>query len=195
MRRRGSPLWGRSRCPLSGSSLASIVAIAGEGKEGWIGPPLRLLSSPITRSSPPAVVGLGQRSRSCGYYALPGAPRPRQGALNRVGRSCSSLHRVEAGGRWRKAAPVWHTPQLSAPPSLGGDPTRCEVEANHPEVLSTGHILKCTVEADVNPRRPMWRRTLSYLLLTVKFRQPSLEFTFGDGMTFVSYPLVLTPVV
>jgi hypothetical protein len=32
-------------------------------------------------------------------------------------------------------------------------------------------------------------------LLTEKFRQPSHEFTFGVGMTFVSYPLVLTPVV
>jgi hypothetical protein len=30
-------------------------------------------------------------------------------------------------------------------------------------------------------------------LLTVKFRQPSHEFTFGVGMTFVSHPLVLTP--
>jgi hypothetical protein len=35
----------------------------------------------------------------------------------------------------------------------------------------------------------------SAILLTVKFRQPSHEFTFGVGMTFVSYPLVLTPVV
>jgi hypothetical protein len=32
-------------------------------------------------------------------------------------------------------------------------------------------------------------------LLTVKFRQPSHEFTFGVGMTFVSYQLVLTPMV
>jgi hypothetical protein len=32
-------------------------------------------------------------------------------------------------------------------------------------------------------------------LLTVKFRQPRHEFSFGVGMTFVSYPLVLTPVV
>jgi hypothetical protein len=32
-------------------------------------------------------------------------------------------------------------------------------------------------------------------MLTVKFRQPSHEFTFGVGITFVSYPLVLTPVV
>jgi hypothetical protein len=35
----------------------------------------------------------------------------------------------------------------------------------------------------------------SYFLLTVKFCQPSHEFTFGIGMTFVSYPLVLTPMV
>jgi hypothetical protein len=32
-------------------------------------------------------------------------------------------------------------------------------------------------------------------VLTVKFRQPSHEFTFGVGMNFISYPLVLTPVV
>jgi hypothetical protein len=32
-------------------------------------------------------------------------------------------------------------------------------------------------------------------LLTVKIRQPNHEFTFGFGMTFVSYPLVLTLVV
>jgi hypothetical protein len=32
-------------------------------------------------------------------------------------------------------------------------------------------------------------------MLTVKFRQPSHEFTFGVGMNFISYPLVLTPVV
>jgi hypothetical protein len=32
-------------------------------------------------------------------------------------------------------------------------------------------------------------------MLTVKIRQPSHEFTFGVGMTFVSYSLVLTPVV
>jgi hypothetical protein len=32
-------------------------------------------------------------------------------------------------------------------------------------------------------------------ILTVKFRQPSHEFTFGVGITFISYPLVLTPLV
>jgi hypothetical protein len=32
-------------------------------------------------------------------------------------------------------------------------------------------------------------------MLTVKFRQPSHEFTFGVGMNFKSYSLVLTPLV
>jgi hypothetical protein len=32
-------------------------------------------------------------------------------------------------------------------------------------------------------------------LLTVKFRQHSHEFTFGVGMNFISYPLVLTSMV
>jgi hypothetical protein len=42
---------------------------------------------------------------------------------------------------------------------------------------------------------PPWREEEVQQLLTVKFRQPSHEFTFGVGMTFVSYSLVLTPVV
>jgi hypothetical protein len=32
-------------------------------------------------------------------------------------------------------------------------------------------------------------------LLTVKIRQPSHEFTLGVGLSFIPYPLVLTPVV
>jgi hypothetical protein len=32
-------------------------------------------------------------------------------------------------------------------------------------------------------------------LLMVKFHQPSHEFTVGVGMSFISYPLVLTPLV
>jgi hypothetical protein len=36
---------------------------------------------------------------------------------------------------------------------------------------------------------------IAYALLTVKIRQPSHEFTFGVGMSFIPYPLVLTPVV
>jgi hypothetical protein len=33
------------------------------------------------------------------------------------------------------------------------------------------------------------------MLLMVKIRQPSHEFTFGVGISFIPYPLVLTPVV
>jgi hypothetical protein len=32
-------------------------------------------------------------------------------------------------------------------------------------------------------------------MLTVKIYQPSHEFTFGVGISFIPYPLVLTPVV
>jgi hypothetical protein len=32
-------------------------------------------------------------------------------------------------------------------------------------------------------------------MLTVKIRQPSHKFTFGVGINFIPYPLVLTPVV
>jgi hypothetical protein len=32
-------------------------------------------------------------------------------------------------------------------------------------------------------------------MLTEKFHQPSHEFTFGVGMSFIPYPLVLTPFV
>jgi hypothetical protein len=32
-------------------------------------------------------------------------------------------------------------------------------------------------------------------MLMLNFRQPNHEFTFGVGMNFISYPLVLTPLV
>jgi hypothetical protein len=32
-------------------------------------------------------------------------------------------------------------------------------------------------------------------VLMVKFRQPIHEFTFGVGMSFISYPLLLTPLI
>jgi hypothetical protein len=38
-------------------------------------------------------------------------------------------------------------------------------------------------------------KLLMVVLLTVKIRQTSHEFTFGVGMSFIPYPLVLTPVV
>jgi hypothetical protein len=44
-------------------------------------------------------------------------------------------------------------------------------------------------------QRPRVGHLPNCLQLTVKFRQPSHEFTFGVGMSFISYPLVLTPLV
>jgi hypothetical protein len=42
---------------------------------------------------------------------------------------------------------------------------------------------------------PCHGRDAGALVLTVKIRQPSHEFTFGVGISFIPYPLVLTPVV
>jgi hypothetical protein len=40
--------------------------------------------------------------------------------------------------------------------------------------------------------RPRGRRSG---VLMVKFRQRSHEFTFGVGMSFITYPLILIPLV
>jgi hypothetical protein len=37
--------------------------------------------------------------------------------------------------------------------------------------------------------------TMESQVLTMKFRQPIHEFTLGVGMSFISYPLVLTPLI
>jgi hypothetical protein len=55
--------------------------------------------------------------------------------------------------------------------------------------LDTNLVME-TCEVSFNETQPC-----NSSVLTVKFRQPSNEFTFGVGMTFVSYPVVLTPVV
>jgi hypothetical protein len=44
-------------------------------------------------------------------------------------------------------------------------------------------------------RNTIQARRRAQSVLTVKFRQPSHEFTFGVGMNFISYPLVPTPLV
>jgi hypothetical protein len=58
---------------------------------------------------------------------------------------------------------------------------------------------KTKVEPGLRGSRAMsgdWRKLHRVRgVLTVKIRQPSHEFTFGVGITFVSYSLVLTPVV
>jgi hypothetical protein len=70
---------------------------------------------------------------------------------------------------------------------FGGLPNKRSQKATRREVLS------------IEPTVPTPLRWSEHLLLrgllTVKFRQPSHEFTFGVGMTLISYPLVLTPVV
>jgi hypothetical protein len=50
-------------------------------------------------------------------------------------------------------------------------------------------------EGAFKPSRRAHPDRFEWALLTVKIRQPSHEFTFGVGITFVSYSLVLTPVV
>jgi hypothetical protein len=61
--------------------------------------------------------------------------------------------------------------------------------------------VKCGTIDLVNPS--CWRDTQRIIclcvcvvaLLTVKFRQPRHEFTFGVGMTFIYYAFLLTPLV
>jgi hypothetical protein len=74
-----------------------------------------------------------------------------------------------------------------------------------PKANPTGQLLEVQLLRDLFRD---WRHLLQKLLvllictiggysslLTVKIRQPSHEFTFGVGMSFIPYPLVLTPVV
>jgi hypothetical protein len=49
--------------------------------------------------------------------------------------------------------------------------------------------------AEPGPQLKSLLQRLPVLLLMVKIRQPSHEFTFGVGMSFIPYHLVLTPVV
>jgi hypothetical protein len=71
--------------------------------------------------------------------------------------------------------------------------TTCSCPFHKPQILhkSCSHV----VVAYFRTRGWHWGRYVSRYLLTVKIRQPSHEFTFGVGITFVSYSLVLTPVV
>jgi hypothetical protein len=65
------------------------------------------------------------------------------------------------------------------------------VQTSVATVLDESYRLTPTVPG----HRPVDPLMVATALLTVKIRQPSHEFTFGVGMTFVSYPLVLTLVV
>jgi hypothetical protein len=59
----------------------------------------------------------------------------------------------------------------------------------------TGQLLKVQLLRNLFRDGCHLLQQLLVLVLTVKIRQPSHEFTFGVGMNFIPYPLVLTPVV
>jgi hypothetical protein len=75
-------------------------------------------------------------------------------------------------------------PGSSAPPSASTGSAGRHRATPPPRAGATGER-KALPPPSLEPAR----------LLTVKIRQPSHEFTFGVGMSFIPYPLVLTPVV
>jgi hypothetical protein len=66
---------------------------------------------------------------------------------------------------------------------------------NNHQFWSTARTARTTSGMSQSPIHGPMDKSSVPTVLTVKIRQPSHEFTFGVGMTFVSYPLVLTPVV
>jgi hypothetical protein len=78
-------------------------------------------------------------------------------------------------------------------------PCEFSFEAGCNDVKSTAifniFIHPCILPAEFSGGRQNQSTFEYYQLLTVKIRQPSHEFTFGVGISFIHYPLVLTPVV
>jgi hypothetical protein len=89
---------------------------------------------------------------------------------------------VQPAGAWGLAAATFI--------GAGGGPSAC--------ARTTGGLYsrlaprRCVV---VSARHYSMYGDSPWPVLTVKIRQPSHEFTFGVGMSFIPYPLVLTPVV
>jgi hypothetical protein len=77
---------------------------------------------------------------------------------------------------------------VSSEVPIGGDQEEPVFEEDFTQLVEEGKWLSPSALSFL----PM---SLHVKLLTVKIRQPSHEFTFGVGMNFVSYSLVLTPVV
>jgi hypothetical protein len=90
---------------------------------------------------------------------------------------------------------VYGPPVTGTLESAHGRRTDDQPLRRHPRSLSyTSTGLTTTPrQGEESPGRPSapWH----YSLLMVKIRQPSHEFTFGVGISFIPYPLVLTPVV
>jgi hypothetical protein len=59
----------------------------------------------------------------------------------------------------------------------------------------TGVMSEVLVLSPVGRKEPSLNLSIPGMMLTVKIRQPSHEFTFGVGISFIPYPLVLTPVI
>jgi hypothetical protein len=80
---------------------------------------------------------------------------------------------------------VWAHAPVGARLLVRGGDSSCEAETRRARrrLVVRGGDSSC--EAETHHARP----------LTVKFRQPSHEFTFGVGTTFIPYPLVLTPLI
>jgi hypothetical protein len=57
------------------------------------------------------------------------------------------------------------------------------------------HVGQWECNAEIYCVRNVCGLVLLCNVLTVNFRQPSHQFTFGVGMSFIPYPLVLTPLV
>jgi hypothetical protein len=64
----------------------------------------------------------------------------------------------------------------------------------HLEVVEHGNLYAIAAESNLYDKIVTAQRN-DEIVLTVKFRQPSHEFTIGVGMSFISYPLVLTPLI
>jgi Leucine-rich repeat (LRR) protein len=67
-------------------------------------------------------------------------------------------------------------------------------EFSNPSLTLTEVILSGNHLCGLVPKSFGWLASLESPS-TVKIRQPSHEFTFGVGISFIPYPLVLTPVV
>jgi uncharacterized coiled-coil protein SlyX len=109
-------------------------------------------------------------------------------------------------GTVQACAPRWGTrptgPRRYRPPTTppSGSCWSCVLRPSRParpwkrarRRLETRWLAACAPSASTSPGACAG---LCTSVLTVKIRQPSHEFTFGVGMSFIPYPLVLTPVV
>jgi hypothetical protein len=89
-------------------------------------------------------------------------------------------------------APPLSNPPVAAPPSGSSlePPLSFSPVAAPPPPAQRPAPSPATLSAPPHRYKPPWKS-----MLTVKIHQPSHEFTFGVDISFIPYPLVLTPVV